>query len=126
MITILLVDDHQQVLHGLTMRFALEGDLQVVGTAPTGNAAIELARQLRPDVVVMDVRLPGVDGIAATRLLGQVLPQCAVVILSLYGDPETRRMARSAGAFAFIAKHEMDGPLLEAIRKAARTRQPPE
>jgi DNA-binding NarL/FixJ family response regulator len=124
MIRALLVDDQPQILEGLEMLLALEPDLQIVGTAQTAEAAITLAHELRPDIIVMDVRLPGIDGIAATRALGSELPDGKVVILTLYCDPETRRQAREAGAQAFVAKHDMTQSLLATIRRiAAQTKQ---
>jgi DNA-binding NarL/FixJ family response regulator len=118
-INVLLVDDQMPLLQGLEMLFALEADLRVIGTATTGEAALELAGRLQPDVVVMDVRLPGLDGITATRQLGCRLPGCKVIALSLYDDSDTRKRALQAGAFAFVTKRDMDGTLLAAIRQAA-------
>jgi len=124
MIRALLVDDQPQILEGLEMLLALESDVTIVGTAQTAEAAIALAHELQPDIIVMDVRLPGIDGIAATRALGQDLPSGKVVILSLYCDPETRRLAAEAGAQAFVAKHDMTQSLLATIRQvAAQTKQ---
>jgi two-component system response regulator DesR len=119
---VLLVDDQPQILEGLAMLLALEPDLEVVGATDSGARALELARRERPDVVVMDVRLSGVDGIAVTRQLRRELPACRVVILSLYGDPETRRRAEQAGAAAFVAKHDMHEALLATIRRVAAPR----
>ena len=125
MIRALLVDDQPQILEGLEMLLALESDVTIVGTAQTAEEAIALANELQPDIIVMDVRLPGIDGIAATRALGQDLPSGKVVILSLYCDPETRRQAAEAGAQAFVAKHDMTQSLLATIRQiAAQTKQP--
>jgi CheY-like chemotaxis protein len=117
-INVLLVDDQLPLLQGLEMLFALESDLRVIGTATTGEAALELAGRLQPDVVVMDVRLPGLDGIAATRLLSCRRPGCKVIALSLYDDLDTRQRALQAGAYAFVTKRDMDGTLLAAIRQA--------
>jgi DNA-binding NarL/FixJ family response regulator len=117
MTTVLLVDDEPQVLDGLEMLLATIPELQIAGRAVTGEAALALARKQRPDIIVMDVRLPGTDGILATRRLASELPESAIVILSLYGDPETRRQARQAGAHAFVAKHDMGGELLATIQQ---------
>ena len=125
MIRALLVDDQPQVLEGLEMLLALEADLEIVGTAQTAEAAITLACALRPDIIVMDVRLPGIDGVAATRVLGKEFPDGKVVILTLYCDSETRRRAREAGAQAFVGKHDMTESLLATIRRiATQTKQP--
>ena len=120
-IQVLLVDDEPQVLRGLRMRLGLEADIWVVGEAADGASAVDLAGLLSPDVVLMDVNLPVVDGITATRELAARVPQTAVVILSLHDDQGTIDRALAAGAIAFVAKHQMDGDLLEAIRMAAET-----
>jgi len=117
-IRLLLVDDQPQVRRGLRMRLALEPDVEVVGEAGDAKVALALADQLRPDVVIMDVELPGMDGIDATRCLRSALPQTAIVMLSLHDDSDTISRATAAGASAFVAKHRMEGPLLAAIRAA--------
>jgi len=101
------------------MLLALEPDLEIVGAARTAEAAIALAHELQPDIIVMDVRLPGIDGVAATRVLGSEFPDGKVVILTLYCDSETRKRACEAGAQAFVAKHDMTQSLLETIRRIA-------
>jgi DNA-binding NarL/FixJ family response regulator len=118
-IQVLLVDDEPKVLRGLRMRLGLEADIWVVGEAADGATAVDLASLLSPDVVLMDVNLPVVDGITATRELAARVPQAAVVILSLQDDQGTIDRALAAGAVAFVAKHRWDGDLLGAIRMAA-------
>jgi CheY-like chemotaxis protein len=118
-IRLLLVDDQPQVRRGLVMRLALEPDVEVVGECGDAESAIELARSLRPDVVIMDVELPGMNGIDATRTLRTALPRTAIVMLSLHDDNDTVARAKAAGAACFVAKHRMEGPLLAAIRDAA-------
>ena len=118
-IRLLLVDDQPQVRRGLAMRLALEADVMVVGECGDAESAIGLARSLDPDVIIMDVELPGMDGIDATRGLRLALPRTAIVMLSLHDDCETVARATAAGAAAFVAKHRMEGPLLAAIRDAA-------
>jgi DNA-binding NarL/FixJ family response regulator len=117
-IRILLADDQTSVRRGLHMRLGIEADMEVVGEATTGETAIESAVELQPDVIVMDVEMPGMGGIAATRRVRAALPGCAVVMLSLYDDTPTRELARMAGASDFVAKHSIDS-LLGAIRRAA-------
>ena len=118
-IKIVLVDDQPQVRMGMRMRLALEPDLAVVGEAGDGRSALELVPELRPDVVLMDVAMPGMDGMTATAALREVAPESAVVILSLYDNTAMRAQARVAGAVSFVAKHDGDLPLLSAIREAA-------
>jgi DNA-binding NarL/FixJ family response regulator len=120
-IQVLLVDDEPNVLRGLRMRLGLEADIWVVGEAADGATAVDLASLLSPDVVLMDVNLPVVDGITATRELAARVPQAAVVILSLHDDQGTIDRARAAGAVAFVGKQQMDSDLLGAIRMAAET-----
>ena len=104
------------------MRLDLEPGLRVVGEAENGERALALAMQLHPDVVVMDVEMQPMDGIAATAALRTACPDCAVVILSLHDDNTTRARAEAAGAVAFVAKQEKDEVLLDAIRRAATRR----
>lgn len=118
-IRVLLVDDHESARRGLRMRLALEPDLAVVGEAANGVAAVPLALEVQPDVVLMDVAMAGGDGVTATADLGGVAPHIAVVVLSLYDDAITRRRARVAGATAFVAKHEADLLLVPTIRQIA-------
>jgi DNA-binding NarL/FixJ family response regulator len=119
MIRVLLVDDQPSIRQGLRMRLALEPDIDVVGEAGDGHAAVALARSLDPDVVLMDVQMPGGDGVAATRQIAADAPGCAVVILSLYDDDATRARCQQAGAREFVSKCRMDQDLLGAIRGAA-------
>jgi DNA-binding NarL/FixJ family response regulator len=121
LIRVMLVDDEPKVLRGLRMRLGLEADIGVVGEAADGETAVDLAALLSPDVVLMDVNLPVVDGITATRKLAARVPHAAVVMLSLHDDRETIERALAAGAVAFVGKQQMDGDLLGAIRMAAGT-----
>ena len=115
-IRLLLVDYQQAVRRGLKMRLALEEDLEVVGEAGDATEAILLARALRPDVIVMDVEMPGVSGTGTTERLRAVAPRSAVVIFTLRDDAATQEQARTAGAAAFVAKHRTEETLLAAIR----------
>jgi DNA-binding NarL/FixJ family response regulator len=118
-IQVLLVDDEAAVRRGLRMRLALESDIDVVGEAGDGSAAIELAARLGPDVVLMDVNMPIMDGIAATRELGSRAPGAAVVVLSMHDDRATVGLALDAGAVEFVTKQQIDDALIAAIRSAA-------
>lgn len=118
MITVLLVDNRLAVRKGLRMELALEPDIAVVGEAESGEEALALAAQLRPDVVLMDIVLPEMDGIATISGLRAVVTQSLVVILSFYDDPKTRARALSAGAIAFVGKQEPSETLLTVIRHA--------
>ena len=118
-IRVLIVDDQPAVRRGLRLRLTLEPDVEVVGEAQDGAGAVSLARSLRPDVVLMDVRMPGTGGVEATVALRAVAPGSAVVILSLYDDARTRVRAQEAGAAAFVAKTRAEVALPEVIRRAA-------
>lgn len=119
-IRLLLVDDQPAVLRGLRMWLGLEPDLVIVGVADNGADVRGLVDALRPDVVVMDLRMPGLDGVAATAAVHALRPALPVVVLSLHDDVETRTRARLAGAAAFVAKHEAEPTLARAIREVAR------
>jgi DNA-binding NarL/FixJ family response regulator len=101
------------------MRLGLEPDIVVVGEANDGRSALRLVQTLQPDVILMDVRMPGMDGVTATAGLRAVAPRSAIIILSLRGDPATRARAKAAGAFAFVEKQDAGEALLTAIRQAA-------
>lgn len=118
MIRVLLVDNRSVVRRGLLMRLALEPDLTVVGTAKSSEEALMLARTAVPDVVVMDIEMPGVDGIQAIRQMRDVMPNGAVIVLTMRGGQETRARVLEAGALAFVEKQGGAEPLLREIRQA--------
>jgi DNA-binding NarL/FixJ family response regulator len=122
-IEVLLVDDEPSVRCGLRMRVELEPDLAVVGEASNGLEAIQSAQALHPDVVVMDVEMPRMDGITATRRLREAAPLVSVVMLSIYDDASARERARAAGAASFVGKQEDVERLFDAIRRAAASRR---
>ena len=119
MIRILVVDDQPSVRQGLRMRLVLEPDITVIGEAADGALALNLAAALLPDVVVMDVEMPLMDGIAATDALRGIAPHSAVVMLSLHDDAATRNRALAHGASAFVSKCQAGEILPAAIRRAA-------
>lgn len=116
MIRLLLVDDQKNVRRGLRMRLELEPDVEVIGEADNGETAIDQVNALHPDIVLMDVEMPMMDGISATEALHDADSQCSVVILSLYDDSVTRERAKQAGAKAFVAKHQLEQTLMACIR----------
>lgn len=123
-IRILLVDDEIWVRRGLRMRLSLEPDMRVVGEAGNGDAALVLAAHQAPDVVLMDLRMPMIDGLTATVLLKERFPDLPVLALSMHDDPQAVAAARNAGAARFIPKHKVATELLAAIRSVARSRAP--
>ena len=118
-IRVVLADDHTVVRQGLKMFLDLDPEIEVVGEAANGQEAVKLAEAEQPDVVVMDVVMPGMDGIAATEALRALLPRCAVVIHSLHDDAKTEARALAAGAAAFVCKCAPAEALLTAIRRVA-------
>ena len=119
MISIVLVDDQQAVRQGLRMRLMLEPDITVIGEASTGEQALALVQRLSPDVVLMDVEMPGMDGITATTEVRVSAPQSVVVMLSIHDDAHTRARAQAAGAAAFVEKAGTIEVLIATIRRAA-------
>lgn len=113
---IVVVDDERSIRRGLQIRLETEPDMEVVGTSATGAEALALVERLQPDLVLMDVRLPGLDGFDATTALRRTCPGTPVVLLSLYDDAASRRRAQQAGAAAFVSKHDGDGALLRTLR----------
>jgi DNA-binding NarL/FixJ family response regulator len=119
MIKLLLVDDQSIVRQGLRRRLLLEPDISVVGEASSGEQALELVQSLDPDIVLMDVEMPGMDGISATATMRDSISHCSVVMLSIHDDTQTRARAMAAGAAAFVEKRGAVEVLLATIRQAA-------
>ena len=118
MISVFVVDDQDFARNGLRLRLGLEEDLTLVGEASDACSALSQIPALQPEVVLMDMVMPGVDGISATSQLAGTMPGVAIVMLSLYDDLEVRANAERAGAVAFVSKREPDEVLLAAIRSA--------
>ncbi len=119
---ILIVDDVPQVRRELRTLLPLLGAIAVAGEANNGQSAIELATTLQPDVILMDVEMPIVDGLAATRSIKQQCPQCRIIILSIHNDEAIRTKARLAGADDFVDKGESLTALLKAIQSDSNER----
>jgi len=119
-IRILLVDDHPVVRHGLRGMLEAEPDLTVVGEAGSGAAGVELAIAQRPDIVLMDLRMPGGDGVAATEQILARLPQTRVVVLTTYESDRDILRAIEAGACGYLLKDASPAELAGAVRSAAR------
>ena len=115
---LLIVDDHDLVRESTQVMLEGEPDLEVVGEAVNGRHALELCRQLRPDVVLMDVRMPEMDGLTATRAIKEEMPSISVLMVSAFDSEDYRREARSAGAAGYILKDADRQQMLEAVRKA--------
>ena len=117
-ITVLLVDDHSMVRLGLRAYFSTLADIQVVAEAGTGAEAVALARQHAPDVVVMDLIMPGGDGVEATRQVKQASPRTQVIVLTSYHEDEHIFPAIRAGALSYVLKDIDPDDLADAIRRA--------
>ncbi len=116
---ILVADDHPAFRTGLRQMLQDVPDLEVVGDAQTGAEAIELTQELAPDVVVMDLRMPEVDGIEATRRLQQVAPSAAVIVLTMFEDDDSVYAAMRAGALGYLLKGSQQDEIVRAIRAVA-------
>jgi two-component system response regulator NreC len=120
MIRILLADDHALVRHGFRMILAAQPDMEVAGEAGNGRDAVELAQKLKPDVVVMDVTMPELNGIEATRRLIELSPRTRVLALSMHKDAVYVREILRAGARGYLLKDSADADLLAAVRAVAK------
>ena len=124
MIRTLLVDDQQLVRAGLRMLCSAADDIEVVGEAENGRQAVSLVEQVLPDVVLMDLRMPGMDGITATRRILAARPAVRVVVLTTFDDDEHLYPALAAGACGFLAKDTAPTALLDGLRRAANGESP--
>ena len=115
-IRVLIVDDHKVVREGLRRILELEEDIQIVGEAATGDEAITKTMALSPDVVTMDLKMPGMDGIIATREIKQKAPDVDVLMLTLYGEDFVKE-AISAGASGYLLKDSDCDQIVKAIRQ---------
>jgi DNA-binding NarL/FixJ family response regulator len=118
-IRVLLVDDQQLVRAGLRMLCESDPGIQVVAEADNGRDAVRLVDELRPDVVVMDLRMPGMDGTTATARVRAAQPTCRIVVVTTFDDDDHLYPALAAGACGFLVKDAAPAELLDGIRKAA-------
>src|SRR6187455_1026954 len=116
-ITVLLVEDHQIVREGVRSLLKHEPDVEVVGEAESGRQAVQLARKLRPAVVVMDIAMPLLNGLEATRQIRKEVPGTKVLILSAHSDDAYVEQAAALGATGFLLKQTSSQALAEAIRE---------
>ena len=121
-IRILIVDDHSVIRTGLRTILAAQPDLEVVGEAADGHQAIQLARELHPDVVLMDISMPGPagGGIEVTRRLREILPNTSVLILTVHEDETLLHEAIRVGASGYVIKRAAESELVNAIQAVAR------
>jgi len=119
-ITVMIVDDHEMVRRGACSYLEAQPDISVVAQAGSGEEAVRLAQEFIPDVVLMDLVMPGMDGVDATRKVKDVSPRTQIIILTSYHQDEYIFPALQAGAISFLLKDVKASELVEAIRRAAR------
>lgn len=119
-ITLILVDDQSIIRQGLRALLSLEEDLEILGEAANGEAAIALVEQLHPDLVLMDVRMPVLDGVAATQVICQRFPNTKILVLTTFDDDEYIAKALKAGAIGYLLKDTPSEELANAIRAAQK------
>jgi two-component system, NarL family, response regulator NreC len=122
-IRVLIVDDHPVVRRGLRLLLEAEGDIEAVGEAGNLQEAVFRARSLKPDVILMDIVMPGASGIEATRAVLEERPETKVLVLSMQDDPSYVREAFAAGADGYILKEAADEEVVGAVREVARGRR---
>lgn len=118
-VRVLLVEDHAIVREGLRALLDAQDDIEVVGQAADGERAIKLAADVEPDLVVLDIALPKLDGVEVTRRITEHRPSCKVVILSMHGDDEVVSAAFQAGATGYVVKDEATSELIDAVHAVA-------
>ena len=115
----MIVDDHEVVREGIRLSLSRSPQIRVVGEASDGEAAIELAERRRPDVVIMDVRMPGMDGLEATKVLTQRVPDTSVLIFTAFSERSLLTRGIESGAKGYVLKEAPHETLLRAIEKVA-------
>ena len=123
-VRLLIADDHALVREGMRAMLASEQNLEVVGEAENGREALELCRELRPDLILMDVRMPEMDGLAATREIKGEYPETRILILTTHESPEYLMDAIRAGAAGYVLKDASKQRLLDAVRRAISGESP--
>ena len=119
-ISLLITDDHALVRQGIRAFLELQPDLTVIGEADSGEAAVRMAAELAPDVVLMDLVMPGIGGVEATRKVKQVSPHSQIIVLTSYHEDEYIFPALRAGALSYVLKDIGPDELADTVRKAAR------
>jgi len=120
---VILADDHAVVRHGLAVMLQENSDIDIIGEAPDGETAVNLVRQLKPDVVLMDISMPGMSGIQATQIIHAEFPEISIIGLSMFQEGEQAAAMRKAGAENYLAKSGPPDDVLAAIRVCRRIRR---
>jgi len=116
-ITVLLVDDHTIIRQGLRLLIEADGDIEIVGEAKTGREAVQMATTLRPEIIVMDIAMPLLNGLQATRQILKTLPLTRILILSAHSDPEYIEQVVKVGAMGYLVKQSSGEIVADAIRQ---------
>jgi DNA-binding NarL/FixJ family response regulator len=119
-ITVLLAEDHKIVRQGLRLLIESDGDIEIVGEAKTGREAVQMTGELRPDVIVMDIAMPLLNGLEATRQILKAFPATKVLILSAHSDPEYVEQVVKVGALGYLVKQSSGEVVAQAIRELQR------
>jgi DNA-binding NarL/FixJ family response regulator len=119
MIKVMIADDHKMFRQGLRMLFEMEPDIKIVGEARDGIEAEQLAESLRPDVILMDINMPGLDGMEATRRILKTRPDAAIIILTMFREDEHVFQAIRAGAHGYVLKDADSNEVMKAVRAVA-------
>jgi two-component system response regulator DesR len=119
MIRLLIADDQELIRSALAVLLALQDDFEVVALVGRGDEVVAAAREHHPDVALLDIEMPGIDGLAAAGVLAQELPQCRSLILTTFGRPGYLRRAMESGAYGFVVKDAPPEQLADAIRRVA-------
>src|SRR5512133_2046739 len=122
-IRVLIVDDIAETCENIRRMLQFDNNIEVVGTARTGREAMQLSQQLKPDVIIMDINMPDMDGVTATQEIKKKSAFIQIVILSVQSDPSYMRKAMLAGARDFLSKPPMIDELTDAIRRAGALAQ---
>lgn len=117
---LVLADDHVVLRSGLRLLLESQGEFEVVGEAPDGASAVAMAQALKPDLILMDISMPGMDGMEATRQVKAVCPDVKVLVLTMHDDAGYLREVLAAGASGYVLKKAIDGELVSAIQAVLR------
>jgi two-component system, NarL family, response regulator DesR len=118
-VRLLLADDQELIRSALAVMLGLEDDFEVVASVGRGDEVVAAAREHQPDVALLDIEMPGIDGLAAASVLAQEVPSCRTLILTTFGRPGFLRRAMESGAFGFVVKDAPPERLADAIRRVA-------
>ncbi len=117
---LLIVDDHQRARDGLRTMLAGELNMTVVGEVASGREALEFCRRMQPDLVLMDLRMPDIDGVTATKVITQVCPSTSVILLTMCQSPTCLVQALEAGAAGYLLKEATQQQIVQAVRQVLR------